>query len=171
MESYVEYVLVAVDRPVNLPSPDAIIEERIAYRRASIDGKEYRRVVGLFDGEGTAYAWMKFGRDIPMAEALTQDHISRTVNGTAAALAAGLRIPKVYLAFQDKYNRVFIVMEFIVGVVCTRADAPAVAKAVESLTSLQSPDGNWALLRRSYFPLLLHRPQIVSAPPVCTTAV
>ncbi|KAG8730606.1 hypothetical protein FRC11_006320 [Ceratobasidium sp. 423] len=132
-------IIDADDKPAHLPGPDAIIEACIAYNNVNVNNTYYLRGMPLVDKAGTAYAWVKFGGSIAMAGARTMDYVAGKVNGTPAAIAAHVRIPRVYLAFLDTRNWGYIVMEFIAGAICSRTDVPAVAKAVEFLTTVQGP--------------------------------
>ncbi|KAF7292027.1 hypothetical protein MIND_01228500 [Mycena indigotica] len=134
-----EIALTSNDQPADLPNPDTIIAVCRTHFNANKDSPTYQRGMPLMNPAGTAYAWVKFGRSVTMAEARTQDYVASTVNGTAAASAAGVHVPKVYLAFVSTHGWGYIVMELVTGVVCRAADGPAVAKAVELLITVRSP--------------------------------
>ncbi|KAG5643159.1 hypothetical protein DXG03_001489 [Asterophora parasitica] len=89
---------------------------------------------------GAAYAWVKFGPSIRLAEAQTQNYVAEVLHLDPAALAV-VRVPHVYL-FVESGGWGYIVMEFIRGVECQRTDAPLVATAVQCLISIRSPDAD-----------------------------
>jgi hypothetical protein len=127
--SQIKLAIDADNKPANLPSLNAIIEQ---CRRSKSD----ERGTPLTDESGDApCAWVKFGRSVTMHEALTQQYVAQTLNDKADA---AVRIPYVYLAFKS-HSFGFIVTEYIHGSICDDSDAALVAAAVQSLITVQGP--------------------------------
>jgi hypothetical protein len=69
---------------------------------------------------GPIIAWVKYGPNVTMAEALTQDYVARFL---IANSAAGVRVPRVYAAFSrdSSYCVIgYIVMQYIDAPDCGR---------------------------------------------------
>lgn len=136
--SMIELVIDANNNPVNLPSPEVIIEQcpllaRVQSTATNIRGVKLSLVKGSNDA--AAYDWVKYGRSITMGEAKTQSFVAQVLDDNADA---AVRAPSVYLAFQW-LGRGYIVMEFIDAQICDNSDAGLVAAAVESLITIQGP--------------------------------
>ncbi|KAG8978252.1 hypothetical protein FRB90_008533 [Tulasnella sp. 427] len=84
-------------------------------------------------------AWVKFGPNVTIDEACTQDWTSKALSDAGAS---DLHVPRVFDAYTiDYYGSPFgfIAMEYVEGVDCDSNDVELVAKAVERLISLQAP--------------------------------
>jgi hypothetical protein len=90
---------------------------------------------------GPVIAWVKYGQNATMAEALTQDYVARSL---IANSVTGVRVgvPRVYTAF-GRDIRVcvigYIVMEYIDAPDCGNKDYKLVARAVQTLIKVKSP--------------------------------
>jgi hypothetical protein len=128
--SQVQFVILADERPANLPLPESIMQ---LCRDAGYD----LRGIPLLDDHGATFAWVKYGWTVKMSEALTQDWVGQVLN---AKPDAAVRIPKVYQAFEHGIFG-YIVMEYIDGLECdySESDALQVAAAVECLISVTGP--------------------------------
>ncbi|KAL0578480.1 hypothetical protein V5O48_003529 [Marasmius crinis-equi] len=125
----IKFVILADDRPNNLPPPETIVQ---LCRAAGHD----TRGVPLFDeSRGLNLAWVKYGHTVTMSEAHTQDAVWQALNAIPDAPG---RIPKVYQAFKSGY-RGYIVMEYIDGSECIASDIPQVAAVVECLIGIKGP--------------------------------
>ncbi|KAK0216865.1 hypothetical protein IW262DRAFT_1276384 [Armillaria fumosa] len=136
--SKIKIVIDAKNKPTNLPSPEAIIDQcpslaRDQFTATSIHG--VRLALDKGSNDDAASVWVKFGWGITMGEARTQSLVAQVLddNGDPAVLA-----PCVYLAFES-LGIGYIVMEFIDGKTCDDSDAGLVAAAVESLIAIQGP--------------------------------
>ncbi|KAF5368778.1 hypothetical protein D9615_010412 [Tricholomella constricta] len=127
----IKIVIDAENKPANLPDPEVIIEQCHGPAHTKIN---FRGVRLLLDNE--EYYWVKFGPDITMGEARTQDYVARVLERNADTT---VKVPSVYLAFQEG-SFGYIVMEYIRGEMCGRADADLVAASVQSLIAIESPD-------------------------------
>ena len=122
-------VIVAKNKPFNLPSPEDIIEQ---VRAASSNSNGLPGVPLIDESSGTTpYALVRSGKTITMGGALTQQFISKALNGKADT---AVRVPCLYLAFQVG-RQGFIVMEYIDGEKCDDSDAALISTAVESLVA------------------------------------
>src|SRR6266540_3641330 len=84
-------------------------------------------------------AWIKYGGNVTMAEALTQDWVAMDLN---AKPEAAVRVPRVYNAFSSPgayFPIGYIVMEYIDAPDCTMKDFKLVAQAVQTLISIRGP--------------------------------
>ncbi|KAI6006507.1 hypothetical protein F5J12DRAFT_96046 [Pisolithus orientalis] len=84
-------------------------------------------------------AWIKYGRDVTVAEARTQDWTAKALRDTGAS---DIRAPRVFHAFTADYHGWpvgYIAMEYIEGTDCGSKDVELVAKAVQALIGLQAP--------------------------------
>ncbi|KAH9944062.1 uncharacterized protein BXZ73DRAFT_96568 [Epithele typhae] len=166
----VNFAIVANNKPAQLPNADAIIRACTTHlnKNNSSNPTANQRGMSLVNESGIPYAWVKFGPSITMAEARTQDYVAHSVNGTAAAATACVRVPNVYLAFVDNDNWGYIIMEFVAGAVCSNTDAPAVAKAVEHLITIHPPNAQLGHFGGSpiFHPLFNDRKSSVEYPSV-----
>jgi hypothetical protein len=88
---------------------------------------------------GEPIAWVKYGPNVTLDEALTQDWVAKDLE---AKPEANVRVPRVYDAFSvaTKYWPIgYIVMEYIDAPDCTRKNAKLVARAVQTLISVRGP--------------------------------
>lgn len=143
--SKIEFDIVADKKPNSLPSAEEIIQQcrtRALANRDAANSTSDIRGLSLVDEykDGTPCAWVKFGPSVTMAKARTQNYVAQVVNGDAAAAAAAavVRVPYVYLSFES-HGWGYIVMEFIDGVICSKADARLVAAAVQFLVTIRGP--------------------------------
>jgi hypothetical protein len=126
----VNSVILADDRPADLPTAEDIVQQC----RAA--GYDVRGIPVIDQSCGVASAWVKYGplTTVTMGEARTQDHVGRALNGKYDAV----RVPRVYHAFEcDGFG--YIIMEHINGSICDDSDALQVAAALECLISVQGP--------------------------------
>jgi len=96
---------------------------------------------------GPVIAWVKYGVNVTMAEALTQDWAARDL---AADPTTFVHIPRVFdawiTALKSKTNVGHIVMEYIDLPNCevNRADSQRVAEAVQRMHAIKAPIGGSA---------------------------
>jgi hypothetical protein len=84
-------------------------------------------------------AWVKYGPNVTMAEALTLGWVAKDLN---AKPEAAVRIPQVYDAFSittSEWLIGYIVMEYIDALDCTKRDVKLVVLAVQTLISVRGP--------------------------------
>jgi hypothetical protein len=131
--SQVKSVILADNRPANLPAPENIVQ---LCRDA---GYDVRGIPIIDESRRAASAWVKYGwsESVTMGEALTQDWVGQVLN---ARPDAAVRIPKAYHAFEHG-SFGYIVMEYIDGLACDKSDALQVAQsaAVECLIRVTGP--------------------------------
>ena len=127
--SQVKSVILADNRHANLPLPEDIMQ---LCRDA---GYDVRGIPIIDESRGVTSAWVKYGREVTMGEALTQDWVGQVLN---ASPDGAVRIHKVYHAF-ERGAFGYIVMEYIDGSECDDSDALQVAAAVESLIRVKGP--------------------------------
>jgi len=89
--SQVKSVILADDRPANLPLSENIVQ---LCRDA---GYDVRGIPVIDESRGVASAWVRYGLSVTMGEALTQDWVGQVLD--ARGPDAVVRIPKVYHAF------------------------------------------------------------------------
>jgi hypothetical protein len=133
----INYHIVANSKPDNLPSAELIVQScRRAWASVANSTAHLTGIPLVDESQAQATcAWVKFGQSVSLPEAQTQHYVAQAVNGN---VGAAVRVPSVYLAFECE-NWVFIVMEFIDGQGCHRADAHLVADAVRSLFAIRAP--------------------------------
>jgi hypothetical protein len=117
----------------NLPSRETIVA------LCQEAGRECRGIPLRNQDSEPIVAWVKYGRDVEMAEALTQDWVAKALITNPAA---GVRVPRVYMAFSDDHPKPFgyIVMEYIDAPDCDQGDDQLVARAVQALISIPGPN-------------------------------
>lgn len=130
----IEIIIDSEHKPVNLPTPEVIVEQCRNQGRAQRTAINFNGVRLPLDDE--KFYWVKFGESISMGEARTQDYVARLLDRN---LDATVRSPSVYLAFQ-RGPFGYIVMEYIHGKMCDSSDADLVAASVQSLIEIKSPD-------------------------------
>ncbi|RXW16962.1 hypothetical protein EST38_g8894 [Candolleomyces aberdarensis] len=91
--------------------------------------------------DGPVLAWVKYGPSTSLAEATTQDWVSKTLNANPAQ---GVRAPRVFDAFLSPHPKLprnigYIVMEYIDLPDCDENDFKLVARAMNCLIELESP--------------------------------
>ena len=94
--------------------------------------------------DGPIVAWAKYGPNVTIAEALTQDWVARVL---AADPTTFVYAPRVFDAFTvpkpcfniGSINIGFIVMEYVGLPDCDQSDSKLVAKAVQRLHSVEAP--------------------------------
>jgi hypothetical protein len=86
---------------------------------------------------------VKYGPNVTMAEALTQDYVATFL---IANSADGMRVPRVYAAFSRdtsdsgcRWAIGYIVMQYIDAPDCGEGDHQLVARAVQTLISIKGP--------------------------------
>ena len=82
---------------------------------------------------------MKYGWNVAMPEALTQDYVARFLIDNSVA---GVRVPRVYAAFSRDTSACaigYIVMQYIDAPDCGERDHQLVARAVQTLISVKGP--------------------------------
>jgi len=115
----------------NLPSHEHIID--ICRKAGQCPG------ILLCNQSGEPIAWVKYGPNVAVHEALTQDWVAKNLE---ANLEATVRVPRVYDAFSlptTAWIIRFIVMEYIDAPDCTEKDVKCVAQAVQTLISIRGP--------------------------------
>ncbi|KAJ3513988.1 hypothetical protein NLJ89_g2644 [Agrocybe chaxingu] len=116
-----------------LPSEDAIVAH---CRQVGF------KVTGapLLDASSKAIiAWVKFGPNVTVHEARTQDYAA---NALASTPDSDVRVPRVFHAFTRKHPACtigFIVMQHIEGADCDSGDVDLMAKAVQKLIGVRAP--------------------------------
>jgi serine/threonine protein kinase len=128
--SVIKSVILADDRPANLPLSEDIVK---LCRDAGYD-YNVRGIPIIDQSRGVTSAWVKYG-NVKMSEALTQDWVGKVLNPKPDA---PVRIPTVYQAFEHNDDG-FIVMEYIDGSLCDDSDVLQVAAAVECLIRVIGP--------------------------------
>ena len=89
--------------------------------------------------DGPIVAWAKYGLNVTVAEALTQDWVARVL---AADPTTFVHVPRVFDAFtvpKTHFNIGIIVLEYIALPDCDKRDSELVAKAVQRLHDLKAP--------------------------------
>ncbi|KAI5984658.1 hypothetical protein EDD15DRAFT_2390407 [Pisolithus albus] len=84
-------------------------------------------------------AWIKYGPNVTIDEARTQDWTAKALRDAGVT---DLQAPRVFHAFSAEYYGCsigYIAMEFIEGIDCDSNDVELVAKAVQTLISLEAP--------------------------------
>jgi hypothetical protein len=114
----------------NLPSRETIV--------ALCQEAEYKcRGIPLRNQDSESIvAWVKYGGDVEMPEALTQDWVAKFLSTNPEA---GVRVPRVYTAFwsdESGFRTGYIVMEYIDAPDCDEGDEQLVAGAVQTLISI-----------------------------------
>ena len=130
-----EYVILAEDCPVDIPSRDEIVALCISagYSR-SRSGIPFP-----YQTPGPISAWIKFGTNATMDEALTQDAVGKILSANPEA---AVRVPRVFQAFTTPnfdYPIGYIVMEYIDFPDCDKGDVQLVAQAVQELIGVKGP--------------------------------
>ncbi|KIO23191.1 hypothetical protein M407DRAFT_78393 [Tulasnella calospora MUT 4182] len=118
----------------NLPSREAIVT------MCKTAGYKCRGIPIHIQPSGPIVAWIKYGPNVTMAEALTQDCVAKVLSANPAA---GVQVPRVYMAFSidnPTYPIGYIVMEHIDAPDCDEKDYELVAKAVQTLISVPGPN-------------------------------
>ena len=129
-------VIVADNKPVNMPSSEEIFKQVHVARRARSKSNHLSGVPLFDESSGAApYAWVRYGPTITMGEALTHHFVGQALYGKADA---AVRVPCVYIAFESN-GWGYIVMEYIDGSTCDDSDAALIATAVESLITVRGP--------------------------------
>ncbi|KAG8950624.1 hypothetical protein FRC04_007248 [Tulasnella sp. 424] len=128
-----DFAVLADDRPETLPSREEIVAlcKKAGYNRTGIPFRS--------QPSGPVVAWIKYGPNVPMDEAYTQDWVAKFLN---ADPEADVRVPLVYMAFTSptRYRDLgYIVMEFIDAPDCTSKHVKLVARAVQKLISIRGP--------------------------------
>jgi hypothetical protein len=116
----------------NLPSRETIVA------MCQEAGYKCRGIPLRNQPSGPIIAWIKYGANVEMAEALTQDWVAKVLSTNPAA---SLRVPRVYMAFSRDnpgYPIGYIVMEYIDAPDCDEGDDQLVAKAM--LISITGPN-------------------------------
>jgi hypothetical protein len=89
--------------------------------------------------DGLIIAWVKYGPNVAIPEALTQDYVAKSL---IANSAADMRVPRVYAAFSrtgPDWDIGYIIMEYIDAPDCGEEDYKLAAKAVRKLISIKGP--------------------------------
>ncbi|KAF8961430.1 hypothetical protein BDZ97DRAFT_1829241 [Flammula alnicola] len=97
------------------------------------------RGIPLRNQPGEFIAWVKYGPNVTIDEALTQDWVAKSLKAT---LDGTVRVPRVYDAFSvttPDWPVGFIVMEYINAPDCTKKDVKLVAQVVQTLISVRGP--------------------------------
>ncbi|KAF9478092.1 hypothetical protein BDN70DRAFT_880431 [Pholiota conissans] len=84
-------------------------------------------------------AWIKFGPNVTVYEAQTQDY---TAKALANSLDCGVQVSRVFHAFTRPHPACtigYIAMEYIEGADCDSSDVDLVEKAVQTLIGVQGP--------------------------------
>ncbi|KDQ10809.1 hypothetical protein BOTBODRAFT_68391 [Botryobasidium botryosum FD-172 SS1] len=117
----------------NLPSRDEIVTLCWQVR------KDARGIPLCKEPGGPIMAWVKFGADVTIAEALTQGWVAKALDADPEAT---VRAPRVYDAFMTPTPILptgHIVMEYVDAPDCKGSDFKVVAKAMEWLIRLKAP--------------------------------
>jgi len=137
MSSIVNVFINDKDKPANIPKYETIITQcfDLGPRQATATNISGVRITldKRADNE-VSDIWVKFGREITMAEAETQRFVAQYLEGNDVPT---VRAPRVYLAFTwGAFS--YIVTEYIDGRICDDSDIPLVAAAVQSLITIPS---------------------------------
>ncbi|KAG8964190.1 hypothetical protein FRC00_003536 [Tulasnella sp. 408] len=128
-----DFAILANDPPDTLPSREKIVAlcKKAGYQRTGIPFRN--------QPSGPVLAWIKYGPNVSMDEAYTQDWVAKVLD---AEPEADVRVPRVYMAFTNirrSGSIGYIVMEFIDAPDCTSGDVKLVARAVQKLISVRGP--------------------------------
>ena len=85
-------------------------------------------------------AWVKFGAELTIGEALTQDWVAKKLNEKPETT---VRVPRVHAYFSRPSTAFvygYIVMEYVDAPDCTVEDFKSVAQAVQALISVRGPN-------------------------------
>jgi hypothetical protein len=130
---------------MSTPDPGFLVNDNLPSRETIVAmckeaGYECRGIPFRNQPSGPIVAWIKYGAYVEMAEALTQDWVAKVLSANPAA---GVQVPRVYMAFSSDNPNLpigYIVMEYIDAPDCDEGDDQLVAKAVQTLISIQGPD-------------------------------
>ncbi|KAK0496103.1 hypothetical protein EDD18DRAFT_1353724 [Armillaria luteobubalina] len=117
----------------NIPSRETIVAV------CQEAGYECRGIPLRNHPSGPIVAWVKYGANVTIAEALTQDWVAKYLS---ADPAARVRVPRVHMVFSidnPEYCIGYIVMEYIGAPDCDKSDYQLVSGAVEKLISIPGP--------------------------------
>ncbi|KAF8343681.1 hypothetical protein F5887DRAFT_886426 [Amanita rubescens] len=117
----------------DLPSEESIIA------RCRQVGFRVSGTTLLDESSQSVIAWVKYGPNVTISEALTQDWTAKTLDSTPAC---GLQVPRVFHAFTRETRSCtigYIAMQFIDAPDCDSGDVGEVAKAVQTLIDLPAP--------------------------------
>ncbi|KDQ11103.1 hypothetical protein BOTBODRAFT_114818 [Botryobasidium botryosum FD-172 SS1] len=84
-------------------------------------------------------AWVKFGPNVTIDEALTQDWVAKQLDAKPETI---VRVPRVHACFTTtttSWSIGYIVMEYVDAPDCTLEDFRLVAQAVQTLISVRGP--------------------------------
>ncbi|KAG8922933.1 hypothetical protein FRC01_013435, partial [Tulasnella sp. 417] len=118
----------------DLPSREAIVAmcQEAGYERTGIPLR--------YQPSGPVEAWIKYGPNVTVDEALTQDWVAKALEANPEA---SMRAPRVHMAFSvdtPDCSIGYIVMEYIDALDCDESDFLLVATAVQTLIGLQGPN-------------------------------
>src|SRR5260370_13803315 len=122
----------------DLPSEEAIIT------RCEQFGFNVTGTTLLDESSGSVIAWIKYGPNVTISEARTQDWTAKALESTPAS---GLQVPRVFHAFTRNTRSCtigYIVMQFIDAAECDSGDVHQVVKAVQTLIDLPAPGATFA---------------------------
>jgi len=92
----------------------------------------------LLDASSKVIAWIKYGPNVTVSEALTQDFVAKAL---AKSPGSNVQVPRVFHAFTWKhpaYTFGTIAMQYIEGADCDSGDVDIVAKAVQTLINIRT---------------------------------
>ena len=122
-----------------IPSENLPAEDRIVAHCRQV-GHSVTGTPLLDDSSKLVISWIKYGPNVTIDEARTQDWTAKALDNTPDS---GLRVPRVFHAFTRESSACtigYIAMQFIDGVDCDSDDVDIVARAVQTLISLRAPD-------------------------------
>jgi len=117
----------------DLPSEDTIVT------RCRQVGFKVTGTKLLDESSRSVIAWIKYGPNVTISEALTQDWAAKALSSTPGCR---LLVPRVFHAFTRESSSStigYIAMEFIDAVDCGPGDVSDVANAVQTLIDLPAP--------------------------------
>lgn len=125
-------------KPANIPDLETIIKTSIELgpkQATKINISGVRIALDKKSQGDISDIWVKFGSNIRMGEALTQQFVGKYIKDNNIQ---DVRAPHVYIAFSWG-GWGFIVSEFIDGRMCDNSDVPLVGAALQALIAIPSP--------------------------------
>lgn len=138
MSSKVDVCINDEKKPANIPSYGTIITQCFdlgPHQATDTNISGVRITLYKRSDNEVSDIWVKFGRNITMGEAKTQQFVAQYLEANNIPT---VRAPRVYVAFTwGDFG--FIVGEYIDGQICGNSDVTLVAAAVQSLIAIPSP--------------------------------
>jgi len=140
MPSLVEVFIENESKPTNIPCYETIIQQCFHLQTSQATDTNISGVQIALDKQfhlDVSNIWVKFGRNITMGEARTQNFVAQHLQANRTSV---VRAPHVYLAFTwGGFG--FIVTEYIDGKICDNSDTDTalISAAVQAIINIPSP--------------------------------